>query len=76
MQTVIKTAPASHIVSPAYVEQLEDGSISFNVAKDNTSHQWRNSSINYFLKQASPNANCEITLNADKPIILNPKLNN
>ena len=72
IQTVIKTAPASHIVSPAFVEQLEDGSISFHVAKDNT-RQWRNNSINYFLKKASPTANCEVMLNADKPPILNPK---
>lgn len=49
-----------------------DGSISFHVAKDNT-RQWRNNSINYFFKKASPTANCEIMLNADKPPILSPK---
>lgn len=51
------------------VKQLVDGSISFQVENINTK-----SITNYFLRQASPTANCEIMLDANKPVLLKPNL--
>ena len=51
------------------VRQLADGSISFQV--ENTSTK---STKNYFLRQTSAKANCEIKLDENKLVLLDPQL--
>ena len=66
-----------HISSPLFIDgtarirQLADGSVMFpikNKADDSTT--------DYFLKKASPTANCEIMLDEEQPVLLDPELNN
>jgi hypothetical protein len=65
LQNVLIISPPFGITDTAYIEQLEDGSIAFKVENTNTK-----SITNYVLKQASATDNCEIRLNADKPVLL------
>ena len=53
------------------VKQLADGSISFQVENINTELTTK-----YFLRQASSTANCEIMLDTNKPVLLEPELEN
>ena len=71
LQDIIIVSSSSNIQGPINVEQMTDGSISFQV--ENTSTK---STKNYFLRQASPIANCEIMLDANKPVLLEPESEN
>jgi hypothetical protein len=65
LQNVVIVPSSSYFVGPAYIYQLADGSLSFQVENKTTE-----STTNYFLKHASPTANCEVMLDADKPVLL------
>ena len=71
LQDIIIVSSSLSIKGPLNVEQLADGSIFFQV--ENTSNK---STKNYFLRPASPTANCEIMLDANKPVLLEPELKN
>ena len=69
LQNIIVTSSLSNISGPFNLKQLADGSVSFQV--ENTSTK---STKNYFLRQASPTANCEIMLDTNKPVLLEPEI--
>ncbi|MEM8723717.1 MAG: hypothetical protein AAGE84_31310 [Cyanobacteria bacterium P01_G01_bin.39] len=71
LQNIIEASSLPNISGPIKVEQLADGSISFQV-KNRSSEL----TTNYFLRQASPKANCEIILDINKPVKLEPELKN
>ena len=71
LQNMVIVSSSLSIKGPLNVEQLADGSIFFQV--ENTSTK---STKNYFLRPASPTANCEIMLDANKPVLLEPELKN
>ncbi|MEM8723716.1 MAG: hypothetical protein AAGE84_31305 [Cyanobacteria bacterium P01_G01_bin.39] len=71
LKDVIKVSDLENISGPFNFQQLADGSVSFQV--ENTSTK---STKNYFLRQASPTANCEIMLDLSKPVMLEPELKN
>ncbi|MGL5941795.1 MAG: hypothetical protein ACRC2S_15715 [Waterburya sp.] len=68
LQNVIIISSPFGITDTAYVEQLVDGSIAFKIQNENTK-----SITNYVLKHTSSTANCEIMLNPDKPVLLQPE---
>ncbi|MGL5943918.1 MAG: hypothetical protein ACRC2S_26820 [Waterburya sp.] len=68
LQNVLIISPPFGITDTAYVEQLVDGSIAFKIQNENTK-----SITNYVLKHTSSTANCEIMLNPDKPVLLQPE---
>jgi hypothetical protein len=68
LQNVLIISPPFGITNTAYVEQLADGSIAFKIQNENTK-----SITNYVLKYTSSTDNCEIWLNADKPVLLKPE---
>jgi hypothetical protein len=65
LQTVLTISPSLYIIGPSGIEQLEDGSIAFQVENISTK-----SITNYVLKHTSSTANCEIMLNPDEPVLL------
>jgi hypothetical protein len=67
LQNVFTVSPPS-IMYSSNTEQLPDGSIAFQVDNENTK-----STTNYILKHASSTDNCEIRMNADKPVLLKPE---
>ena len=71
LKEVVTISPPKIIDFYINVKQLADGSISFQVKNTKTE-----SITNYFLRQASPTANCEIMLDANKPVLLKPELEN
>lgn len=71
LQSVLTVSPTLRIIGPAGTEQLEDGSIAFQVENRSTKLI-----TNYVLKHASAKNNCEIMLNAYKPVLLKPELSN
>jgi hypothetical protein len=70
LQKVVTVPSKSKIDVPGFVKSVE-GSILFQV--ENKADE---STTNYFLREVSPTANCEIMLDLDKPILLDPELNN
>ena len=71
LQNVVNVQSSLHIIGPSTIEQTIDGSITFQV--ENKADE---STTDYFLRKVSPNANCEIMLDLDRPILLDPQLNN
>ncbi len=71
LQNIIVVPSLPNISGPIKVEQLTDGSIYFQVKNTKTE-----STINYFLRQASPTASCEIMLDLNKPVKLGAELSN
>ena len=71
LQDIIIVPSLPNISGPIKVEQLADGSIYFQVKNTKTE-----STTNYFLRKASPTANCEIMLDFNKPVLLGSELNN
>lgn len=71
LKEVIITSPHNIITVNTTIKQLTDGSVSFQVENINSK-----SITNYFLRQASPTANCEIMLDLSKPVKLEPELKN
>jgi len=71
LQNMIVASSLPNISGPINVEQLTDGSIYFQVKNTKTE-----STTNYFLRKASPTANCEIMLDLNKPVMLSPELEN
>ena len=69
LKEVIITSPHNIITVNTTIKQLTDGSVAFQVENINTK-----SITNYFLRQASPTANCEIMLDLSKPVKLEPEL--
>lgn len=69
LKNIIKVSDSENISGPFNLQQLADGSVSFQV--ENTSTK---SSKRYFLIQTSAKANCEIMLDANKPVLLDPQL--
>ena len=67
LKDIIKVSDLENISGPFNFQQLADGSISFQV-KNRSSEL----TTNYFLRKASPTANCEIMLDANKPVMLEP----
>ena len=55
---------------PGFVKSVE-GSILFQV--ENKADE---STTDYFLREVSPTANCEIMLDEEQPVLLDPELNN
>ena len=76
IQNVVKTTLPLSIPSPGFTEQLDDGSISFHVEKEDFFVSERQKGRKYFLTKVSPTANCEKVLNVNKPVILDPELDN
>jgi hypothetical protein len=68
LQNVFIVSLPLYIVGPSYIDQLPNSSIAFQVGNENTK-----STINYILKYASSTDNCEIRMNADKPVLLKPE---
>ena len=68
LKNILIVRSSLYIIKSAYVEQLADGSIAFQVENK------KNKSItNYVLKHDSSASSCEITLDANRPIILEPR---
>jgi hypothetical protein len=68
LQTVLTVLPSLYIINSSYIERLANSSITFEVENKNTK------SITYYvLKHTSSTDNCEIWLNADKPVLLKPE---
>ena len=74
IQNVVTTTLQSYIPSPAFIEQLDDGSISFHVEKEDFFVSERQKGRNYFLTKVSPTANCKKVLNVNKAVILDPEI--
>ena len=70
LQKVLTVSSPLYIVIPGFIKPVDE-SILFEIRSEDTE-----SITNYFLKIASPTANCEIMLDLDKPILLDPELNN
>jgi len=71
LKEVVDVYPDNIITVNTTFEQLKDGSIFFQVENTDTK-----SITNYFLRKASPTANCEIMLDTSKPVLLKPELEN
>jgi hypothetical protein len=67
----VATIPKSFLMNVPRWEST-DGSILFDVLDQNNTEL----TTSFFLRQASPTANCEVMLDADKPVSLEPELNN
>ena len=70
-ESVVNVPQSLQIVGPSFIEQNADGSITFQVE-----NKTDKSITNYFLKIASPTANCEIMLDEEQPVLLDPESNN
>ena len=70
LQKVLTVSSPLYIVIPGFVKPVDE-SILFEIRSEDTE-----SITNYFLKKASPTANCEIMLDLDRPVLLDPELNN
>lgn len=70
LQKVLTVSSPLYIVIPGFVKPVDE-SILFEIRSEDTE-----SITNYFLREASPTANCEIMLDLDKPVLLDPELNN
>ena len=71
LKEVIIVSPHNIITVNTIIKQLPDGSIFFQVENANTKLI-----KNYFLRQASAKANCEIKLDENKPVLLDPQWKN
>ena len=71
LKNIIKVSDSEKISGPFNLQRLADGSVYFQVENTNTK-----SSKSYFLRQASAKANCEIKLDENNPVLLDPQLKN
>ena len=69
LKNIIKVSDSENISGPFNFQELSDGSVSFLVENTSTKSLKR-----YFLRQALAKANCEIKLDENKPVLLNPQL--
>ena len=67
---VLTVSSPLYIVIPGFIKPVDE-SILFEVRNEDTE-----SITNYFLRETSPTANCEIMLDEEQPVLLNPELNN
>jgi len=65
LKSVVIIPPSFSINSSIYTGQLLDGSIQLQIKQESTGLK-----MIYFLRKASPTANCEIMLDLDKPVEL------
>ena len=70
LQKVLTVSSPLYIVIPGFVKPVDE-SILFEIRSEDTE-----SITNYFLKIASPTANCEIMLDEEQPVLLEPESNN
>ena len=70
LQKVLTVSSPLYIVIPGFIKPVDE-SILFEVRSEDTE-----SITNYFLREVSPTANCEIMLDEEQPVLLNPELNN
>ena len=71
LEEIIDVSPHNIITANTTFKQLNDGSIFFQVE-----HKSTKLVADYFLRQASAKANCEIKLDENKPVLLDPQLKN
>ena len=71
LKSIAIIPPSFFINRSKYTGQLVNGSIQFQIQ-----HRETKSTTNYFLRQASAKANCEIMLDANKPVLLKPEFKN
>ena len=75
LHTVVTIPQPFNIVGPISAEKSKDGDILFTVEKENDRSESYNKSpiyINYSLNLSSQLANCEVILNNDQPVLLEP----
>ena len=70
LQKVLTVSSPLYIVAPGF-DRSVDESILFEIRSEDTE-----STTDYFLREVSPTANCEIMLDEEQPILLDPELNN
>lgn len=70
LQKVLTVSSPLYIVIPGFVKPVDE-SILFEIRSEDTE-----SITNYFLREVSPTANCEIMLDEEQPVLLDPELNN